>query len=177
MADAKSQLADWMTYLQQFKACCAKVNSDANRLSLAAFANSTIADLLSTDNGKGQFAVCCARTTKLPVTQAVVAAGSTFIALLETTWGSINIYAAVYLQSLTPPPFPTMNAGDFIKQKTTAVFLAGCADPCWVKIDAGLARILGPDCYSAAQRKAVAAIVADPTNQMNDLINQISELG
>lgn len=177
MTDAESQLTDWITYLKKFKTCCAKVNSDANQLSLLAFANAKIATLLPTDNDKGDFAVRGAKATQLPITQAVVAASTTFVSLLQTTWDFINIYVVSYIQLLAPPPFPAMNSRDFILQKTAAVFPADPADPAWVNIDTGLARILGPDCYSAAQRKKVAAIVADPTKQINDLVNQIAVLG
>ena len=177
MADAESQLTDWITYLKQFKTCCAKVNSDADPLSLLAFANAKIADLLPTDNDRENFAVRSAKATQLPITQAVVTACTTFIALLETTWGFINIYVTCYLQSLAPTPFPTSNSGDFILQKATAVFPGGAANPNWVKTNTGLAAILGPDCYSANQQPKVAAIVADPTKLIDDVINQISVLG
>lgn len=177
MTDAESQLTDWINFLKQFKSCCAKINSNTNHLSLLAFANAKIIDLLPTDNDKGDFAVRSANATKLPVTQAVVAASATFLALLQTTWGFIDIYVACYLQSLAPPPFPTMNGGDFDLQKTTAVFPAGPADPAWINIDTGLSRILGPDCYSAAQRTKVAAIVTGQDKHINDVVNRIAVLG
>lgn len=178
MATAESQLTDWFTFLKAFKTCCTKVNTDAGPLTLLAFANSKITDLLAAppSNDQPQFALCASDATKLPVTQGAITAAATFLQLLEAVWGFPNLYVADYIQSLCPN-FIAMKVGDFLLQKTTVVFPGGATDPLWVKTDAALAVVIGPDCYSAAQRKKVAAIVADPTKLISDVVNQISVLG
>jgi len=180
MATAERQLQDWFTYLKQFQACCCQVNTDTCVMNLLQFCSAKISDTLSAppSNEQGEFSVCASGATGLPVTPGAVSAASTFLALLDSTWAFPDLYVAAYLQSLSPAPFSTtMKLGDFILQKTTAVFPAGAKDPNWVKIDAGLAIIMGPVLYSTAQRAKVAVIVADPTKTISDVVEQIVLFG
>ena len=177
MATAESQLQDWFTYLKQFKACCCKVNTDTCGMNLLAFCPSKITDLLPDAVSQSAFAVCAAAATKLPVTPGAVSGAATFLTLLDSAWAFPDLYVASYIQSLSPALFQAMNLGDFILQKTTAVFPSGATDPNWLKIDAGLAIIMGPVLYSTAQRAKVAAILADPTKTISDVIKQIVTFG
>jgi hypothetical protein len=177
MATAESQLSDWFTYLKQFKICCREINSDVDHLTLLSFANSKISTLLATSNEQAQYATSCHDSTNLPVTPGAVAAAANFVGLLEATWGFPNMYVTAYLRSLSPAPFNGMKFGDFILQKVKDVFPGGAIDSNWVKIDAGLAKIIGSECYSTAQRQKVAVIVADVTKLITDVVNQISVLG
>ncbi len=178
MATAESQLTDWFAYLITFKTCCAKVNTDADKLSLLVFAKSKITDLLAAppSNDQPQFALCATNATKLPVTQAAITTAATFLDLLEAVWAFPNLYIANYVKSLCSK-FAVMNVGDFLLQKVNAVFPGGSADPLWASVDDGLAGIIDPSCYSPKQRAAVAKIVDDPTKQITDVVNQIAVLG
>ena len=178
MATTQSQLADWFTYLKAFKSCCAKINSDANQLSLLAFVNSKIADLLLVPPSSDQptFGILASDATSLPVTQTAITAATKFLDLLESVWAFPNLYVANYVKSLCPK-FVAMNLGDYLLQQVNVVFPGGATDPLWITVDADLAQIIGDDCYSPKQRAAVAKIVADPTKQITDVVNQISVLG
>jgi hypothetical protein len=180
MATAQSQLTDWFTYLNQFKACCNKIETDTDALNLLQFCNAKITDLLDAppSNEQAAFSLCASAATGLPVTPAAVSGASSFLTLLDSTWAFPDLYVAAYMRSLSPAPFSTtMKVGDFILQKTGVVFPAGAKDANWVKIDPGLATILGADLYSATQRAKVAAIVTDPTKIVSDVVDQIVVFG
>jgi hypothetical protein len=178
MATAETQLKDWFTDLTAFRTCCADVNTDAGKLSMLRFAESKIADLLAAppSNDQPQFALCASNATKLPVSQAAITAAATFLDLLEAVWAFPNLYIANYVLSMCPK-FAAMNVGDFLLQKVNAVFPGGAADPLWIAIDSALAGIIDNSCYSPKQRAAVAKLVADPTKQITDVVNQIAVLG
>ncbi|HEX4036414.1 MAG TPA: hypothetical protein VHX37_00015 [Acidobacteriaceae bacterium] len=176
MTDAKSQLRDWFRFLAQFRTCCASIDSEAAHLSGPDFANSKPIFFLPDAEHQNQFAICAANATGLPLTADSVCSASSFLALLESSFGFLNVYVAPYLQSLSPLSFNTMNGGDYILQKARAVFPAGAADGSWTAIDNGLAGIMS-DCYSPAQRRKVAALVGDSTKVITDLVNQIAVPG
>lgn len=179
MATAQSELQDWFTYLKQFQTCCCQANTDACGMNLLQFCNAKIADLLSAppDPHQGQFSVSASAATGLPVTPGAVSGAATFLALLQSTWAFPDLYVAAYIQSFAPASFSTMQLGDFVLQKLSAVFPGGATDPNWSKVDAGLASIMGQDLYSSTQRPKVAAIVADATKLISDAVNQIVTFG
>jgi hypothetical protein len=176
MATAESQLIDWFTFVRQFKTCCRQVNTDAAALRCPDFLNATVATYLPDANDQNQFAVCAAHATGLPITPGSVSSADTFLGLLESSFGFLDVYVTAYLQSLSPPPFDTMNGGDYILQKISAVFPGGSTARAWGRINQGLARIMG-DCYSAAQQQKAAAMIDDPTQTVNDVVNQIVVTG
>lgn len=171
------QLENWFGYLQSFKTCAEKVDTDVVALSLLDFANAKTTTYLADEVGQETFAVCATDKTQIPMQASDVSGAASFVALLGATFGVVNRYVAAYLRFLAPAPFNAMSVGDFKLRKTSAVFPKGATDPAWVTMDAALANIIDPSCYSAAQRVAVAKIVADPSKQITDVVNQIAELG
>ena len=171
------QLRNWFGYLQSFKTCAEKIDTDVIALSLLDFANAKPTTYLAEEVDQSQFAVCVANATQIPMQASDVSGAASFVALLGATFGAVNRYVAAYLRFLSPAPFNAMNVGDFQLQKTKAVFPKGATAPTWVTMDANLAQIVDASCYSAAQRQAVAKIVAEPTKQITNVVNQIGKLG
>lgn len=178
MSTAESQLINWFNYLKAFKASCAEVNTDAVPMTLLAFANSKITDLLAVPPSGDQpaFGASASNATKLPVGQDAISGASTFLSLLEAVWAFPDAYVSSYVQSLCPA-FSGTNPGDFLLERVTVVFPEGATDSLWIQIDAALANVIGSDCYSAAHRKKVAAIVADRTKLISDVVDQIVVFG
>lgn len=176
MATAESQLTDWITFLRQFETCCAQIDTDVDGMPGPDFAARKITTSLPEADAQNQFAICAAGATDLPIDGGSVSKADSFRALLESSFGFANVYIAPYLQSLSPTPFKTMNPGDYILQKTSAVFPGGKANPAWQSIDAGLTGIMG-DCYSAQQSDKVSGVVDDSSKTITDVVNQIAELG
>ncbi len=171
------QLRNWFGYLASFKACAAQIDTDVASLSLLDFANAKPVTCLTDAIKQNTFAVCASSATQIPVQASDVCAASSFVALLGATFGVANVYIAAYLRSLSPAPFNAMRVGDFQLQKHKDVFPKGAADPTWVTSDTNLAKIMDASCYSATQRAAVAAIVANQAKMIADTVNQIAKLG
>lgn len=174
---SQTQLGNWFGYLQSFQACAEKIDTDVKSLSLCTFANAKPSTYLGDAADQNQFVVCVADATSIPIQASDVSGASSFLALLGATFGVANRYIAAYLRFLAPAPFEAMTVGDFELQKTSAVFPQGTTDPLWLKMDAALAQIIDPSCYSAAQRAAVAAVVGDQTKLISDVVGQIAKLG
>jgi hypothetical protein len=174
---AEIQLRAWFSYLSEFQACCAQSNGNAAALSLQAFSSAKPSAYLPDAATQNQFAVCSSDRTQIQVEQADVSSAASFVGLLGATFGVVNGYLAVYLESESPAPFDAMPVGDFQMQKTSAVYLGGASNAAWKATDAGLAKIIDPSCYSAAQRAKVAAIVGDGTKLISDVVNQIACFG
>lgn len=177
MSDAANQLRQWFGYLEQFQKCCSQANADAGELTLLAFACTKPTTLLPDALDQNQMAICCSSATNIPVLAADVCAAASFAALLGSTFGVVDPYVAAWLQSQAAAPFPGMKIGDFVLQKSGAVYPKGTADPAWTATDQGLAKIIDSSCYSAAQRGKVAVIVNDATKSICDVVNQIVVLG
>ena len=172
------QLKNWFGYLLSFPACAATINNDLQALSLLDFANAKPSTYLTDANDQNQFALCAKNATNIPMQASDVSGAASFVALLGATFGVANRYIAAYLRFLSPAPFNAMTVGDFMPQRTPALFPnGGGANPLWVTMDPALAQIIDPSCYSAAQRAAVAKIVADATKLITDVVNQIAKLG
>ncbi len=171
------QLKNWFGYLASFKACAAQIDTDVVALSLLGFANAKPVTCLPDAIKQSTFAVCAANATQIPMQATDVCAAASFVALLGATFGPANMYIAAYLRSLAPAPFNAMKIGDFQLQKHKDVFPQGATDPTWVTSDTNLAKIIDASCYSATQRTAVAAIVADKARMITDTVNQIAKLG
>jgi hypothetical protein len=171
------QLKLWFGYLKSFQACAAKINTDLASLSLLAFANAKPATYLVDAVGQNQFAVSAYDKTSIPIQASDVSGAASFVALLGSTFGVANRYIAAYMRFLAPAPFSSMTVGDFQLQKTSAVFPKGATDPVWLKMNAAQAQIIDPSCYSTAQQAAVAAVAANNTKLISDVVNQIAKLG
>jgi hypothetical protein len=174
---SKLQLQLWFGYLRSFKTCGAKIDTDLKALTLLGFANAKPTTYLTDAAHQSQFAVSATDATQIPIQTADVSGAASFVGLLGATFGVVNRYVAAYLRFLSPPPFNAMTVGDFELQKTQVVFPKGSADPLWGTMDAALARIIDPSCYSAEQRAAVAVIIADSTKLISDVVTQIAKLG
>lgn len=171
------QLRNWFGYLVSYKACAAQIDTDVVALSLLGFANAKPVTYLADVIEQSTFAVCAANATQIPMQATDVCAASSFVALLGATFGPANVYIAAYLRFLAPAPFNAMKIGDFLLQKHQNVFPKGATDPTWITSDTNLAKIIDASCYSATQRAAVAAIVADKARMVTDTVNQIAKLG
>lgn len=163
---SESQLRDWFGYLESFQASAAKINTDVEALSLLAFSKAKPTTYLVDAAHQSAFAVDATDETQITVQATDVTSAASFVGLLGATFGVVNRYVAAYLRFLSPTSFNAMTVGDFELQKTSAVFPKGATGPLWLKMDAALAQIIDPSCYSKTQRAAVAKIVADSSKQI-----------
>ena len=61
------QLRNWFGYLQSFKTCAEKIDTDVIALSLLDFANAKPTTYLAEEVDQSQFAVCVANATQIPM--------------------------------------------------------------------------------------------------------------
>lgn len=174
---SEAQLKSWFGYLQSFKDCAEKIDTDVIALTLLDFANAKPTTYLPDPVDQNQFAVCAADATAIAMQVKDVCDAATFTALLGATFGAANHYIAAYLRFLSPLPFNAMTVGDFQLQKTKLVFPVGENDPTWKKMDTNLSGVIEVSCYGATLRQAAGKIVGDTTKLITDVVNRIAKLG
>lgn len=174
---SEAQLRNWFAYLQSFKNCAEKIDTDVVALTLLEFANTKPTAYLPDAVHQNQFAVCAADETQIPMQAKDVCDAASFAALLGATFGTVNRYIAAYQRFLSPPPFNAMPVGDFMLQKTKAIFPAGENDPTWKKMDTKQAGVIEASCYGATLRQEAGKIVGDQSKQVTDVVNRIAKLG
>jgi hypothetical protein len=171
------QLKNWFGYLNSFKICAQNINTDLATLSLLDFANAKPSTYLTDEVRQKSFVVCTIDKTGIAIDVSAVSKAKSFVDLLGATFGVLDRYIAAYLRFLTPAPFNTMLVGNFILQKTSAVFPGGATDPTWITTNTALTKIIDSSCYTPAQQTTVGQLVADPNKQINDVVNRIVKLG
>src|SRR5580658_3881533 len=92
------QLRNWFGYLQAFKTCAEKIDTDVIALSLHDFSNAKPTTYLTDAADQNQFAVCVANATQIPMLASDVSGAASFVALLGATFGAVNRYIAAYLR-------------------------------------------------------------------------------
>ena len=174
----KQQLQFWFQWLQSLQIACESASEVPATETLAAFANSTISQVLTDDLQINTFVTALNGRTPYSFNEALVKQSSTFESLLEkaSTLAPILLFAN-YLEACLPAPYAAMSLEDLSAALLSAVFPNGKADPAWTMFQNGLTSSIPSSCYSTTQQNAATSLLAKTTATVNALLTQLIKLG
>lgn len=168
-------VALWFTYLRDLQAAC-NFNTNVSQMDLLTFANTSICQVLPSNNEQNQFILAAAASPGYDISTSDLTTYSTFEALVDH-FNPLTTYLGVLLQNLAVAPYPGAAAADFWKTASAQAFPGGSMGTQWKLALASLASAIPAVCFTSALQTQVNAAIDAAQSKMSDIIAEIAVLG